>query len=136
MKMKRFKMILIAVMGAFALLLGAGSLHAQSDGQYVDPFELPVGNFVGSAQAETTLGQHVVILKDLLGTLVPGTTAYATTERAIFYYSTVQGEVVSGKDIPESIVTGLGYVGTDAYGNPTYAEIMALRNESITMLSQ
>lgn len=134
--MKRFKMILIAVMGAFALLLGAGSLHAQSDGQYVDPFELPVGNFVGSAQAETTLGQQVVILKDLLGTLVPGTTAYITTERAIAYYSTVQSEVVSGKDIPVSIVTGLSYAAEDLNGGATYAEIMALRNDSIAMLSQ
>jgi hypothetical protein len=116
--------------------LGAGSLHAQSDGQYVDPFELPVGNFVGSAQAETTLGQQVVVLKDLIATLVPGTAAYKSAERAVFYYSTVQSEVVSGKDVPNSIVTGLKYVGEDAYGGATYSELLALRNESILMLAQ
>lgn len=143
MKKARLKMMFVAVLAVFALLFaGAGTLQAQADMD--DPFALPTGNFVTPAQAESMLGGQVLNLKNLIVTLTPGTSAYKAAERAIFYYSTIQGEVGSGKDVPYSIVTGLTYViqsntGSTSLketGGPNSVELWGLRNDAISLLSQ
>lgn len=139
MKMKRFKMMLVAAIAAFALLLGTREANAQtSGGTSSDIFNPPAGNFIGSAEAETLLATQVFNLKNLIVTLTPGTNAYKKVERAITYYSLIQGEVESGKDIPNSIVTGLWYVSQDPYGGASAykTELMSLREEAIDMLDQ
>jgi hypothetical protein len=143
MKKARFKMLFVAVLAVFALLFaGAENLQAQSDMD--DPFALPTGTFVSAAEAEVLLGSQVLNLKGLIVTLTPGTSAYRTTERALIYYSTIQGEVSSGKDIPNSILTSLTYMrdtetGATAFtpvGGPNQSELWGLRNAAIDLLSQ
>ena len=143
MRKTRFKMMLVAAIAAFALLF-AGVERVQAQADMDDPFALPTGNFVSAGQAEQLLAAQVASLKDFIVTLVPGTAAYKTAERAIFYYSTIQGEVGSGKDIPSSIVTGLTYViqsntGTTSIGTnngPDGVELWDLRNDAIDLLEQ
>ena len=134
MKMKRFKMMLVAVIAVFALMFGVKEAGAQS-GLSDGVMTAPTGNFVSSAEADLLLTSQVAQLKNLLVTLAPGTQAYKNTERAIFYYSLIQGEIVSGKDIPLSIVTGLEYVAADSYTGATKTQLWSLRAESIDMLS-
>jgi len=138
MKKARFKMMLVAVFAAFALVLGTKEAGAQTGGTSSGIFTPPQGNYVSPAEADVLLTTHVVNLKNLLLTLVPGTNAYKTVERAIFYYSTIHGEVLSGKDIPNSIVTSLLYVAQDPYGSASASKtaLMDLRNEAIDMLDQ
>ena len=143
MRKARFKMMLVAAIAAFALLF-AGMERAQAQTDMDDPFALPTDNFVSAVQAQQLLAAQVASLKDFIVTLVQGTAAYKTAERAIFYYSTIQGEVGSGKDIPNSIVTGLTYViqsntGTTSMGTnngPDGVELWDLRNDAIDLLSQ
>jgi hypothetical protein len=134
MRKVKFKMMLIAAISAFTLLLaGVERGHAQSNFGG-DPFVLPTGNFVGAAEADVLLSQQVINLKNILVTLTPGTAAYKTVERAILYYSLIQSEVASGKDIPQSILTGLEYISIDIYGGASNLELLGLRTESIDML--
>jgi len=138
MKKTRFKMMLVAVFAAFALLLGTKDAGAQTGGTSSDVFTPPSGNFVSAGEADVLLTSHVANLKNLIVTLVPGTNAYKTVERAIFYFSTIQGEVGSGKDIPNSIVTSLLYVAQDPYGGASAikGELENLRNQAVDMLDQ
>lgn len=144
MRKAKLRMMLIGAMAAFALLLaGVERAQAQS-GTMDDPFALPTGNFIPQSEAVQLLDAQVINLKSLIVTLVPGTVAYKTAERAIFYYSTIQGEVDSGKDVPSSIVTGLTYVSTSSSGSnalgteggPDFYELWNLRNAAIDLLNQ
>lgn len=135
MRKARIKMMLVAAVTAVALLFaGASSLQAQTiTGE--DPFYPPTGNFVTPAEAEVILTGQVASLKGLLETLTPGTQAYILTERSLYYYITILNEVAAGKNIPVSIVAGLGYVSADDNGI-TSAELLGYKQDAVTMLSQ
>lgn len=133
--MKRFKTMLVALVAVFALMMGAKEASAQG-GLSDNILTPPTGNWVGTQEALSSLEQQVFNLKNILSTLTPGTTAYKTVERAVYYYDFVKVEVDSGKDIPNSIVSGLAYVGADALGGATKTELWTLRSDSIDMLGQ
>jgi hypothetical protein len=135
MKMKRIKMMLVAMVAILALGLGAGSAHAQT-GLSDNIYTLPAGNFVGQAEADALLADQISSLKSILGTLTPGTQAYQTMEQSVNFYAVVQGEVISGKDIPSSIVTGLQFISQDANGSvATKTQLLTLRTDSVNLLS-
>ena len=136
MKMKRFKTMLVALIAVLALTLGAERVHAQSDLQSADLFALPTGAFVSAAEADVLLSGQIEQLKNLLSTLTAGTQAYITTEQAVIYYDLLRVEIASGKAIPESIVYGLSFISSDAYGGATYSDLLVLRTDSIGLLQQ
>jgi hypothetical protein len=145
MRKTRFKMMLVAAFAAFALLLaGFSPIQAQTDSN--DPFaSLPSGNFVNQGDAVVILANHVSYLKGVLVTLTPGTSSYLAMERAAVYYDILQVEVADGKAIPNSIVSGLGFVreyrsdyALTAFGansGPSIIELIGLREDAIELLS-
>lgn len=135
--MNKLKLVLVAFIGVLAMLSGTQSLQAQSsDGQFPALFDTPTGSFVSNERADQILGDKVASLKQVIVNLTPGTSAFRTTEHAIFYYSTVQGEVASAQPIPQSIIKGLEYMADITVTNATAAEISVLREESINLLRQ
>ena len=130
-------MMLVAAFAAFALLFGAKEAVAQA-GLSFDVYAAPTGNFLSPAEANLLLTSHVATLKNVLVTLTPGTNAFKTMERTVVYYSQIQAEIGSGKNIPGSISSGLIFVGHEGsgYGTVTKTELMTLRSESIDILSQ
>jgi hypothetical protein len=135
MKMKRFKTMLVALVAVFALMMGAKEASAQT-GLTDNILTPPTGSWVSSVEADGLLNLHVSNMKNLLLTLTPGTQAYKNVERSVYYYDRIRVEVADGKDIPTSIVTGLGYISQDALGGVTKAQLWSLRSEAIDMLSQ
>ena len=138
MKMKRFKMMVVAVVAVSAMLLSTGNTFAQtmSDGVWAEVFELPTGTFVSQAEAEALLTDRIVTLKGVLETLTPGTQAYKSAELSLEYYDVINVEITNGKDVPNSIVHGLGMVAQDVIDAPNQTQLMGLRTESISLLSQ
>lgn len=123
-------------LGVFALFLSAGSMQAQSDAAYPDLFNEPTGDFLAPADADRVVQEKIVQLKDLFVSMVPGTANYINTDRAIFYYSIVGGEVASGVEVPSAIVTGLNYLADQGYIQSSNDEMQALREESIDLLKK
>jgi hypothetical protein len=117
--------------------LFAGADRVQAQTEFTSSlYDTPTGNWVNSTEAEGILLTQINQITNLLQSLTPGTQAYKTAFRAGVYYKTIYGEVKAGKQIPESIVTGLGIFTTAVHGNAPKSEQLGLRNDAIDMLSQ
>ena len=136
MRKVKFRTLLVMGFAAF-LLLFAGADRVQAQGALTTSlYSTPSGNWVSSAEAENLLLAKINQLSGLLQTLTPGTQAHKATLRAGVYYKTIHREVKIGKQIPDSIVTGLGIFASSVYGDAPQSEQYGLRNEAIGMLSQ
>ncbi|MCB9284937.1 MAG: hypothetical protein H6563_12745 [Lewinellaceae bacterium] len=135
MKKGNFKAALVAVIVAFTFLfVGVNSGHAQT-GLADDLFSVPAATYVSSAEAEVLLTDQVTVLYNFLQTLTPGSQQYKTTFRATVYYRTILAAVKDGKQVPDSILTGMGMFTTAAYGLYTKPEQIGLKQDAIDMLS-
>ena len=135
MRKAKFRTLLVMGFAAF-LLLFAGVNRAEAQAELSSSiYDLPTANWVSSTEAENLLLAQITQLTNLLQSLTPGTQAYKTAVRATVYYRTIYTEVVAGKQIPESIVVGLGTFAAAQYGEATKTEQVGLRNDAIDMLS-
>ena len=134
MKRGNFKAVLGAVIIAFTFMLaGVQSGQAQTgmgDGIYT----VPSGNYVSAAEANVLLTDQETMLINYLQTLTPGSQQYKIANRAVMFYKNIHGAVLDGKQIPESIMTGLHLFTTTQYGRYTKSEQIGLRQDAIELL--
>jgi hypothetical protein len=135
MRKANFQAAITAVLVSFTLLLvGVEQGHAQAglaDGIYT----VPAANYVSSAEAEILLADQVTVLTNFLQTLTPGSQQYKTTLRAVMYYRSINAAVQEGKQIPESILSGMSLFATASFGKYTKTEQLGLKQDAIDMLS-
>jgi hypothetical protein len=135
MRKANFQAAITAVLVSFTLLLvGVEQGHAQAglaDGIYT----VPAANYVSSADAQIILTDQLTVLVKLLQTLTPGSQQYKTTLRAVMYYRGISSAVQLGKQVPESILSGLSLFATASFGKYTKTEQLGLKQDAIDMLS-
>ena len=135
MKKGNFKAALMAVLVAFTcMFVGLESGHAQT-GLADDFYSVPAATYVSSAEAEILLTDQATVLYNFLQTLTPGSQQYKTVLRAAVFYRGILVAVKEGKQIPESIVSGMGKFATSAYGKYTKTEQSGLKSDAIDLLS-
>jgi hypothetical protein len=135
MKMKRFKMMLVAVVAIFALMLGTEKASAQS-GLSDNILTPPTGNWVSTPEALGLLGQQVVNLKSFLLTLTPGTAAYKTVERSVFTMRICVEVDSMAKTFPPRLWLAWRNISTDALALRLRPNCGRFAPIAIDMLSQ
>jgi hypothetical protein len=126
-----FGAVLIAITFMFAGVQGGHAQTGLADGIYT----VPAGNYVNSVDAEILLTDQVTVLINFLQTLTPGSQQYKTTLRAVMYYRGISSAVQLGKQVPESILSGLSLFATASFGKYTKTEQLGLKQDAIDMLS-
>ena len=135
MRKAKFQAVIAAVLLTF-LFLFAGIERSQAQtGMSDNFFSVPAANYVNSANAEVLLTDQVAVLFNFLQTLTPGSPQYKVAFRAAVYYRTILIAVKEGKQVPQSIVTGMGVFTTAAYGQYTKSEQSGLKADAIDLLS-
>lgn len=135
MRKAKFQAAITAVLLAF-LFLFVGVERSQAQTVLGDDIStVPAANYVNSADAEILLTDQVTVLYNFLQTLTPGSQQYKVTFRAAVFYRNILIAVKEGKQVPESILTGMGMFTTAAYGQYTKPEQLGLKQDAIDLLS-
>ena len=144
MRKARFKMVLAGLFATLTLmLLAVGSGQAQGLSTSITPkaggtnngtVAAPL-NYLTAPQAMSVLENHTTALKIFLGTLIPGTQAYKTVETSYTYYNMIWSSLLSGKNVPDSIQTGLTLFQYPDYVNTPTSQIQALYAEALELLT-
>ncbi|MCB9284929.1 MAG: hypothetical protein H6563_12705 [Lewinellaceae bacterium] len=135
MRKAKFQAAIAVVLFAF-LFLFAGVERGQAQTGLADNFfSVPAANYVSSANAEILLNDQVTLLHNFLLTLTPGSQQYKATLRAAIFYRNILIAVKEGKQVPQSIVSGMAIFTTTAYGQYTRTEQKGLKLDAIDLLS-